>query len=350
MSELPNKFDDYLLGAKNFYPNLEFGHSSYFKGGNIFDVKWEFKNTQNVLSQTEYLYPEQKKFIHYTSFDTLWNIINENQLRLYNLNKLNDPRELIYPAREFDLHYPPEQMEAFRSSYFLGSMCAYDEQRQPDDFILWRLYGKDGNGVGIVFDLENPEAIWYQSFLGKVIYNPNADCSNTLRQFINFHNAFSKDNLEFQNIPSIILTMLLLHKHESWSMENEFRIITHLSYDRITLKMDGSQSNFNYSEMLYHEMTMGVKQTGYVTLPLSPINDTHKRKIGGNDGNIPLEHLNSIFPMFKISKVILGYKYNDVQRFEIEFLLNKVTASKSNSSKNNDRIVVEITPHVGLFK
>ena len=53
------------------------------------------ENNDSIIKQT-YSINEEKYFIHYTSIDGLFGILNSCQLRLYNLFTLNDPFELQF--------------------------------------------------------------------------------------------------------------------------------------------------------------------------------------------------------------------------------------------------------------
>lgn len=154
--------DEYVEGAKRFYPRLSFGIAS---GNSVDDIstgeQFDFYNHQQILRNTEYFDAIPKRHIHYTTLDSLFNILNSKELRFYNLKALHDGQELSYAINEFGLKINQEQIENFKNSWFVHSFCEYNND---DDFNMWRLYGQNGNGVGIVYEIPNVNDKWYQFF------------------------------------------------------------------------------------------------------------------------------------------------------------------------------------------
>jgi hypothetical protein len=328
--------NEYVAQARKIYPNLAYGTSV----GSSFDDKVEFNfyNHQQVLHDTQYSPKSINKFIHYTSIDSLFSILNSKEIRLFNLNNLNDKTELKYSANQFNLELNEHQLNHFRNSYFLHSFCQYDGNHL-DDFNLWRLYGQNGSGVGIVFEITNTSDKWYQMFLGQVNYDMSSESSARLIEFIQFHKSFCSNHNNFmQNIPTFILILLLFHKNSIWKIENEFRLLSHYEMESVGKGSSLIDSNCFFDNNLFHTITKNRSKTAYLTLPLSPLSEMDFAELrNAYDETQDKLFLKSI-PSISITKVILGYDYSDKQLIEITELIHRICLEKAMRDIN-----VEIT-------
>lgn len=315
-----NLTDKYVEGAKKFYPKLSFGMSG---GTSIDDVslgeQFNFYNHQQILRDTEYFDGKPRRFIHYTSMDSLFNILNSKELRFYNLKGLNDGQELSYAIHEFGLIINEKEIENFKASLFVHSLCEYNED---DDFNMWRLYGQNGNGVGIIYEIPNTNDKWYQFFLGKVIYDKESKSSQLLKAFIDYHNRFVSEHPDFiDNIPTIIPSFLLFHKNPIWSVEKEHRLFTYLHYDKDTLDMRGFSSNFFFEEYLCHSFGSNKKENAFLRMPIRPYRIDDFKKFRDTEEEKFLKTL----PEITLSKVLLGYNYSEKDLKEIGYLIYRLS-------------------------
>lgn len=92
MNELLSKVNEYIQGAQNFYPILNLRQVNGTKD----NFSFEFNNSRKAINTTDYAAINHRNFIHYTSIKSLFSIINNKEIRLYNLHNLNDPKELNY--------------------------------------------------------------------------------------------------------------------------------------------------------------------------------------------------------------------------------------------------------------
>ena len=53
---------------------------------------------------------------------------------------------------------------------FILSMCQIKDNDDSDYFDMWRLYGDNGSGVGIVIKIDNNPAEWDNYLLSNVLY------------------------------------------------------------------------------------------------------------------------------------------------------------------------------------
>jgi len=312
--------DEYIEGAKKFYPLLSFGMK---RGISINDVsqgeQFDFYNHQQILTNTDYFDGKPKRFIHYTSMDALFNILNSKEIRLYNLQALNDGQELNYAINQFGLTINNSEIENFKTSLFVHSLCEYNDD---DDFNMWRLYGQNGNGVGIIYEIPNISDKWYQFFLGRVIYDVNAESSKLLKAFIEFHNSFVNKHPSFiDNIPTIIPVFLLFHKNSIWSVEKEHRLFTYVRFEKDSLEIHDMASNFHLEEYLCHSFGSNRKENAYLRMPLMPYSKNDFAKFRLNDEQKFLKTK----PNITISKVILGYNNSDKLFEEINYLIFRLS-------------------------
>ena len=114
---------------------------------------------------SEYYFSRADKFIHYTSLNNAVNIINDGFFRLNSLAYMDDPQELIYAGNEILGNYEPSELKALKEDVFCISLCEYDENNNPDNFDSWRLYGHNGNGVGIVFKFSSNIEFWSGNYI-----------------------------------------------------------------------------------------------------------------------------------------------------------------------------------------
>ena len=154
---------EYRDKIKEFFPNLVLNQnvtqvSLGEEPGFQRTINFPISNQQ--LWDTEYFSSGHHSFIHYTTLDSLFNILNTREIRLYDLNKLNDATEMFYAAQKLNMRFNKLKVKSLKDRHFVLSMCYYDDHVYADNFNLWRLYGKEGNGVGIVFNFENPESLW----------------------------------------------------------------------------------------------------------------------------------------------------------------------------------------------
>ena len=81
-----------------------------------------FHRDQSVLSGTTYDIGKTKEFIHYTSLEAFFSILNEQRIRCNDLNHLNDPKEFESLLLKNGIEIKKEEIDLFKRSLFLFSM------------------------------------------------------------------------------------------------------------------------------------------------------------------------------------------------------------------------------------
>ena len=114
---------------------------------------------------------DQTAVIHYTSVNTVVSMIQKathrdgSSLRLYDSDHFNDPGEGLYLARNLDLSIQrgwPNRQETTHA-YIASFIPASIGQEMQDNLVLWRTYGKEGEGCSLRFSVPR-DKLW------KVLY------------------------------------------------------------------------------------------------------------------------------------------------------------------------------------
>lgn len=87
----------------------------------------------------------------YTSLDTLISMFNKGTYRMNGIVGMNDKSEIDYFDKESEIKNSWYSAQEINDTY-LSSCCSIG-----DDLTMWRLYGDDGKGVCLVFEILPPE-------------------------------------------------------------------------------------------------------------------------------------------------------------------------------------------------
>jgi hypothetical protein len=325
-SELDPRIQEYISRCKEIFSGLEF-----FAHANMVDETGissnyiiEFKESSTAIIETDYSIIDHTQFIHYTSVENLFNIINSGELRLYNINNLNDPQELKFAIKNIGIDVTKFNLRFFQNSFFVTSLCGYSDI-EKDNFNLWRLYGREGRGVGIVLSFENEINSWEKFLLGKVIYGENNESIKKLKRLIDFHHEFNnRQNIHF-NYPRIFAAFSLFHKNEIWKMENEYRMICYCQSNERFL-----DTRFDDKILINHGLTHSIDTNGnlisYIRIPF--VTEKYKNTILNRiEESSGIKLINSK-PNIKIRKVILGYNLPDKLVTSVITALPQISVSR----------------------
>lgn len=300
---------EYIQGVSEYYPGLKFSERrSTYSGDEPKSCDLEFGLYSGNLKGTHYVFSKNKSFIHYTSsLQSLFEILNTGYLRLSNLQSLNDPQELCFLQNTLGIRFTPDQINEFKNQYFTASFCKILDEDKPDSFPMWRLYGGDGYGAAIVFEVLNAKANWFKYLFAKVQYGQNRSLTK-FRDFLAFHNDFQlRYHNPIQNWPKSLIALMALHKNQIWSYEKEIRLLTHYPFDEYSLEEHAWDSQMCN---LKHSISKNGKHYSYVELPLFDSIEYKRLKTRmkelGYEG-----HLETSMPILKIKKIILGYRLGD---------------------------------------
>lgn len=291
----------YFEGAKGILPFIKFS-SSFSLGSD------SLRNIQ--LSSRKELFESfienniEDNYIHYTSIQSFCEIINSGYIRMYNCDNLNDPKEIEYALDKFGLKTTNYYLDNYKRSHFVFSSCVYDKSKK-DDFNMWRLYGVNGEGIGIVYKIEYGDEDYKNLgfHIGKVNYGEKNQKMNLFKKYMAFHIDFNKKYNLFNNTPSLFPLIATFFKDDIWEIENESRITTSVIIDEFG-NIDKNILNGIYNSYLIETVETTInnkaKKVYYVKLPLKIKNNTSK--------------ILEICPKIKIEKVIFGYNVSEKTR------------------------------------
>lgn len=308
MKSSSDKVKEYLEKVEPHFSGIRMASSfSLYSGefptsGNI-----QFSGVSKAF-KTKFNLDNKQTFIHYTSIDTMVNIINTKNIRMYNCANLNDSLEMEFALKEQSFQISKEDLQSFKDYTFLLSGCKYNVAENDEDFSMWRFYGNSGKGVGMVFEIENVADDWQGAFMNDVYYGKKNEQFKDFLRFLDFHNDFQKENQLFQNIPYFIPAYAFLFKDEIWSVEKEIRLFAYCGFDKYFTKnhLANVEENPYLNKRIEHGINGSGKAVSYVNLPLN-INE-EKEKIGNS--RLTKEEMRSFFstlPHLKLKRIVLGY-------------------------------------------
>ena len=314
----------YIKGAQQFFPGLSFGSIfSLYNGDEPESGNFQFSNLSEALIGTPYGKVSPKYFIHYTSVVSVVNIINSATFRLFDLNNSNDPNEFIFAADYVNISLDEKEISSYKKNSFTASFCGYHPN--SDDFNMWRLYGQNGNGAAIVFEILNYDQPWHNAYFGKVYYGHENDAFVKLKSFLQFHNSFQNQYKVLENVPSFLPLLALFHKTAIWSLEQEYRIIATCKYNVYDLDVHQESHSF-FSQSLNYSIANFGQLTAYIDFPLNlnTKKSSLESSIGEDMGN---EYFNKM-PQLKIYEVLLGHNVTEIIYDSLSFLVDNFAHKK----------------------
>ena len=181
---------------------------------------------------------------HYTSLTSLDTILKEDGVKLWatRYGFLNDKREFVWAnqvikpelekiAKQNGETYDPEH----QVHPYIVSFCDAE-----DDLTMWRLYGNDGKGVCLTFDI-NEMDIRFENFMAhmSVVYANE----NNIRESIELaHNIYQQDYANTR-IADNYREVSAFVKHKDYEIEQEYRIVKFVC-DGFSCKYDSTKKDF----------------------------------------------------------------------------------------------------------
>lgn len=183
------------------------------------------------ISNTDFhlLIPETKpttnRFIHFTSIPGLFNILKTQCIRLYSINNLNDPNEF----KLFNKVRPGTNWSEFKKSIFCLSLINAEIQKNSAEILnLWRLYGSNGYGAFIEFEIGEIHTSQTGPLLSNVLYQEDEHIDKFLDAIIDFE---SRNSVSFDQRSkfNILKYYSMLFKSNLFKHENEVRLFYFLN-------------------------------------------------------------------------------------------------------------------------
>lgn len=243
------------------------------------------------LINCPYFY-NKKSVVHFSSIPALISILQEKAIRLYNLHNLNDPREFTFSSKLFGLD--DGIVEDARSNIFLISFCKRQILSEvKNEFNLWRLYGKNGKGIIIVFSIHNNPIEWRDFHISEVFYGAKRrEVFNELIELVNnFNKTDPKITIDFGKL-------IPFHKSRLFELEKEVRLFYDRREKRAGIK---NRTLRDHEKQLFPQIQPDLlkiieqkDKVRYLKIPLFTLD---------NNEDEPW------IPVLKIEQIIVGYNY-----------------------------------------
>lgn len=257
-----------------------------------------------------------ESFVHFTSLRNLHSILNEQSIRMYNLNNVNDPNEVFFSLKDI---ITEDEIHKIRKKKYSLSLCSSRVISSSNILNLWRLYGYDGWGVAIEFEIFNNNPL--TSFLlAKIVYN-----KLKLKKFREANDLFEKANNIKVDLAGLLDTYACLYKNKYYKIENEFRllysgeempaILTHSKHEKY--KFD-----FNYKNEI----------VSYYSLKLFEDNC-----------------YNSL-PEINIKKIHIGFQFDEKQFEKIKEHITEISVAIANARSKQIHFDIELSPLKNIYK
>jgi hypothetical protein len=306
--------------VKPSFPFIKyFGGTSWtHQDGQKIQVSFDLPKHFITLKDSEYYFDKSTSFVHYTSLKNAVNILNDGFFRLNSLSYMDDPQELSYAGNEIFENSEYEDLKSLKDRVFCISLCEYEEEKSPEMFDSWRLYGDNGNGVGIVFKFSSEVENWHDHYLSKIYYgnlltneSKQEKSAKKFKIFRDNHTKFIKANegaIDFLSsqfgkkggMPEWLAIFLAFHKSSLYTNEKEIRFLKYGSLpDSFTL------SN-KFEKVLYDKILIKTREN------VKSISEKMKTLVTNTVKDINREEwireMTKGSPIIELQKVIIGYR------------------------------------------
>ena len=260
---------------------------------------WLLPNENFKLINTPFYYNSEHDFIHYTSLEALYSIINDGYIRLYNLANMDDKFELDYARQELLFH---NQIDKDKEQLYCFSMCSSKEILNDEikEHLLWKLHGRNGNGVIIKVNIQNNLNLWYNYHLTRMFYD--------LNNFQLIKELHSKTDNEFLDAKLACFLKLPIYE-----FENEIRLV----FDNRNPVTVTDENNKIIYPIIYQDKLHKTENIFYFKLPLLNFHNNDKLFLAPNMQGMKYE-----IPKIKITEIILGYRFSEI---DLKNIQNKIS-------------------------
>jgi len=250
---------------------------------------WRHPKENYKLQDTPFYLSSENDFIHFTTLDALYSILNTGFLRLYNLNNMDDKYEMEYAIKELEFK---ETAEKAKEELYCLSMCSSAKifAEKTKEHLLWKLHGRDGNGVIIRVKIEN-NLKWYFYHLTEVYYG--VEKFGSVKNF--------NTQIDNQILDNKICCYI---KHPIYKFESEVRLV----FDNMNPVTVTDKDKQKVYPITYPDKLHKLAKTFYFQVPILNFhkNENYEKYLAPNMQGVDYE-----IPKIKITEIILGYRYTD---------------------------------------
>lgn len=301
---------------KPFFPHCRPASVSAFGAGDVKKFGYahiELSDDHNHIKGTPYEYKKPYLFLHYTSLNSLFSILKEGKIRMYNLQSMDDKHELNYAVDKLELKYRDEwEREWMNDGYYALSMVERDVETSKKSLDLWRRYGNDGKGVAIEFKFATRYRWeWNSFYLSKVLYGDSE--FDFLLRWRNSIKKFEKETgFQIQGQNKMLHQLKAYHKRYPYHTEKEVRLIYSLQ-GLTTINETKLQKSKKSYERIHPDASRFSSPTDYFELEL----DYQKNRSFPNFSRVEEKFIKRIYPQVSISKIIFGYRIRRSEAYEL---------------------------------
>lgn len=271
--------------------------------GNHSSRFWKIPSENFKLEGTPFYKNTENDYVHFTSVENLFSILDSKCLRMYNLENMEDKFEMDHIRKK--LKYP-EFIEFDKKELYCLSMCCTSVlNSQMKEHLLWKLHGRNDKGVIIRFSFHNSLQRWYNFHLTKVFYN-----YKIAKPILRLNELTQREFLD----PKIGC----FFKLPIYKFENETRLIFE---NRKNFKVTASDKDGNLLyPLVYADETKKPENIFYIKLPLLNFNKNAEDLYKAPN----LQHVSFEIPKIQIDEIIAGYA---IDRKVMKDLTEKCTFS-----------------------
>jgi hypothetical protein len=334
-------FEEYISGLQKYYPALRYsGRFSLFSGPEPTGGEFSLGYDENILAETEHLITTEKlEIIHYTSLKAGLSIIENGEIWLSQVAYCNDTKELLF-AHLNNKNDAYQDLKDERKKYFITSFSDYQKLKEEDEFMMWRCYGNNGQGLALVFEVENPKEVAKTYLFGKVVYGERSKAFKNFNQFLKFDKIFRNKHPELihNKYFNELLMISLLLKTSIWKKEKEIRLIGYHNYDEYSLKTKEYDLNNSILSQIYHTLDNSGSHRAYLKLPLrdTPMFEELKKKLQQIS---PESSINRFLPIFRLKKIILGHQISNKYFSDMENIFTRILKNYENKPMIEDSVI-----------
>jgi hypothetical protein len=327
-SELREKIDKLSKSIIKIFPNY-----GGIPGGEMGDginpirsFKIDHIDNNRRYKDSKYYFTKHKLGIHYTSIDALFSILRSKKLRLHSLSGMDDIKELSYARNIIVGKNEIEQEKEKKGQRYIFSFCDYQLEEDADSLALWREYGDDGYGCGIVFSIDtNTMDKWENYHFSKIFYKEK-DLEPIRTAYNEYLKINNHQNTRVFGFEDIIVSLYGFHKSPIFDYEKELRLLYVHRDDYINTFNESSFPYFkNGKDTSCIELDLGHKSMCYRTMDMP-----EQRK----------ELLSRIKPDITIAKIIFGYRLTKADAS----ILTKQIVGYARELPNGEKIKVGSSP------
>lgn len=288
---------------KNLLPNARFASASVMGAAGIdkhnhanVDLSDLFGNYQ----KSNYCFDGDYKFIHYTSVNKLLSIIREKKIRLYDLRAMDDKDEFDFGHKVLNKTTSYITQET-KKRIFCLSMCKYELEQKEQSLNMWRQFGLDGHGVGIVLNFSKTNRNnWVRYVLSQVHYGEQSlkKLYKTCEAYIEFK---EKHNFSITNFDYFLYKLFCFHKHHIYKDEKEVRLIYYSDLQTLFPENGIADLNGKLQMASYHELELEWDRW---------------KKISDKEDNFQ-KRAKTIYPYVSIDKIVFGYRLSNNTKWDI---------------------------------